>query len=1047
MKRCLLSGESGYSPRRLLRRGYTPGFSFFLLVFLLSSLPGFAQQSITVTGKVIVGDSAIGGATVQVKGRREAVQTAPDGRFTINVPKGSRLVISFVGYTPEEVAAAPSFMIVQLKQAIQQGSEVIVVGYGVQKKATLTGSIAQVSGAEVAVSPSPNVGASLAGKLPGLIVNQTNGEPGRDDPNLLIRGMATLPGPPGSPVNSGPLIIIDGVERSGLTRLDPDDIESISVLKDASAAIYGARAANGVILVTSKSGHRGKTVFDFNYNYGIQNVTKIPKMLDAVTYEQVYNENQFYKQGSNPATYLPFYTDSVIAITKSGSDPVNYPNTDWVKAVLKSSHVQKIGIQASGGSDAVRYLLSFGSTTQGGDFKHVPDNYQQYNMRLKLDADVAPNLTVGANISGIFSDGTYSSVTGQTDLGGPNGTAVTFIDILQANPTLVAVYPNGDIAPGRLAESPLLLDQEGFAKISNSSIYSTFTGTYRAPFLKGLRADISYNYDFANQFEKVWQIPAYYYSYNINTKNYDRKLQNRVIQDNDIYNKWTTRLTNLRFTYERTIARRHHITVLAGAEQQYNTNSFSNAGRKNFVSSAVPQLNVGSTAGADQSIQGSASAGAYNNYFGRLNYDFASKYLLEFSFRDNGSQIFPVGKRYGFFPGGSAGWVMSEEKFMHNLPAITYLKLRVSHGELGNDRVASYQNVQSYAFGSNYVFGSSDVPGIYPLVVPNPNITWEVSKKTDFGVVATLWNGLLGIDATYFIEHRSNILVPPVLSTGQIYGYPSLPDQNTGIVYNHGYELVLTHRQTFKDFSYSLSANFNYARNKVINMDETPLAEPWQNATGHPINAGLYYKFAGIFRDQADLTKNANQAWSGSKVGDQKVANLSGSNQISGNDQFRFDYTAIPMETFGFTSIFRYKSWDLNLFFYGQSKVYNYDAVYANLGNSDFSNAMVARATNRWTVNNIDGTLPRSNEAAPGATTLYLKDATFIRLKTMEIGYSLPHSLITRTHTFTAVRFYVSGFNVLTWAKAIKYADPEISGNSTTYPQQRIVNFGATVKF
>lgn len=1043
MKRCLPWGKSIYSPGRLVRRRYITGFSIFLLIALFASLPGVAQQRVTVTGKVIAADSAIGGATVQVKGRTEAVQTASDGRFSINVPKGSRLVITHVGFAPEEVATGSDFLVVQLKQNVQQGSEVIVVGYGVQKKATLTGSVAQVSGAEIAVSPSPNVGASLAGKLPGLIVNQGNGEPGKDDPNILIRGMATIPNPdPNAPVNSGPLIIIDGVERSLITRLDPNDIESISVLKDASAAIYGARAANGVILVTTKVGKKGKTVFDVNYNYGIQTVTKIPKMLDAPTYAQVYNEGLFYREG-RPANFTPFYSDSAIQKFKNGSDLVNYPNTDWVKTVLKSSHVQKVGIQASGGSDAVRYLLSFGSTTQDGDFKHSPDNFQQYNMRLKLDADLAPNLTVGANISGIFRDATYSSVTGQPGA----GTVVNFVNILQSNPTLVAVYPNGLIAPGRLNQSPLLLDQEGFDKISNGSIYTTFTGTYRVPFVKGLRVDVSYNYDFANQFEKLWQIPAYFYSYNVNTGNYDKLLQNSAIQLNDIYNKWTTQLTNARLTYDRTFAGKHHVTALAGAEQQYNTNSFTNAGRKNFVSSGVPQLNVGSTAPADQSVQGSASAGAYNNFFGRLNYDFASKYLLEFSFRDNGSQIFPVGKRYGFFPGGSAGWVLSEEKFMHNIPAITYLKLRASHGELGNDRVYPYQYLQSYSFGNNYVFGQADVPGIHPNTVPNADITWEVSNKTDIGLVATLWNGLLGIDATYFLEHRSKILVQPNLSVSNIYGYPSLPSENIGRVNNHGYELILTHRQSFKDWSYSILANLSYARSKIIYMDEVPNAEPWQNQTGHPIGSALYYKTVGIFKDDADKTKNANQAGTGSQVGDQKFANLSGGKQITANDQFRFDYSAIPMETFGLTTIVRYKSWDLNLFFYGQTKAYNFDQVYANLGNTDFSNAMVARANNRWTVSNPNGSLPRSNEWTPGNTTLYLKDATFIRLKTAEIGYSLPHSLVTRTKTFNDVRFYVSGFNVLTWAKAIKYADPEISGNSTTYPQQRIINFGCSVKF
>ncbi|WP_431209982.1 TonB-dependent receptor plug domain-containing protein [Puia sp. P3] len=438
-------------------------------------------------------------------------------------------MVSFVGYGAEEIRADSKFMVVNLKQAARLGGEVIVVGYGVQKRATLTGSISQVAGSEVAVSPSPNVGASLAGKLPGLVVTQSIGEPGKDDPSILVRGLATLG-------NASPLIIIDGVERSQMTRLDPDDIETISVLKDASAAIYGARAANGVILVTTKSGKKGKTVFNFSYNYGIQNVTKIPKMLDAATYAQVYNEGLFYREG-RPANFTPFYSDSAIQKFKNGSDPINYPNTDWVKRVLKSSHVQKIGLQASGGSDAVRYLLSFGSTTQDGDFRHNPDDYHQYNVRIKLDADLTKNLTVGANISGIFTDGRYSSITGTS------GSGVTFVNILQANPTLAAVYPNGLIAPGRLNQNPLLLDQQGFDKISNSSIYSTFTGTYRVPFVKGLRVDVSYNYDFANQFEKLWQIPAYFYSYNVNTGGYDKLLQNTAIQLNDTYTKWTNQLS------------------------------------------------------------------------------------------------------------------------------------------------------------------------------------------------------------------------------------------------------------------------------------------------------------------------------------------------------------------------------------------------------------------------------------------------------------------------------------------------------------------------
>jgi TonB-linked SusC/RagA family outer membrane protein len=1043
MKRCLLKGETSWSPTRLFAHPLSSLRLLCLTFAVFFTIQGSAQQRAAITGRVTAGDTAIAGATVTVKGHGAAVQTDADGKFSIEAPRGATLIITYVGYAAEEVKANGSnFLSVTMKPIASQQNEVIVVGYGTQKKATLTGSVSTVAGSEIAVSPSPNVGASLAGKLPGLIVNQPSAEPGLDDPNILIRGASTLG-------NSAPLIIIDGVERTGLTRLDPADIESFSVLKDASAAIYGARAANGVILVTTKQGHRGKTVFDFNYNYAVQNVTQIPKMLDAATFAQVYNEGVYYREG-RPANYTPFYSDAAIQKFRDGSDPINYPNTDWVKTVLKSSHVQKVGVQASGGSETVRYLLSFGTTTQDGDFRHIPDLYKQYNARLRLDADLVKNLTVGANISTIMSDGNYSSVTGQIGA----GSSVNFINILQANPTIPAVYPNGDIAPGRLNQNPLLLDQQGFNNINTSAVYSTFTAAYKAPFLKGLRADVSYNYDFTNQENKEWNIPAYFYQYDVNTGGYDKLLQNSVPYLQDTYSKWTTQLSNIRVSYDRIFGGSHHVAAMIGAEQQYGTHSYAYAYRKNFVSTAVPQINVGSTAAADQGTGGSDSTGAYNNYFGRLNYDFASKYLVEFLFRYNGSQIFPQNKRYGFFPGVSGGWVLSEEKFMENtLPVVSYLKLRASYGELGNDRVNPYQYLQSYSFGNNYVFGSNDVPGIYPNTVPNPNITWEVSKKTDVGLVATLWKGLLGIDFTEFFEKRSKILVQPNLSVSNVYGFPSLPSENIGRVNNHGFELVLTHRQTFRDFSYSISANFTYAKSKIIYMDEVPQAEPWQNATGHPLGSQLYYKSIGIFRDSADLARNANEAGSGTQVGDQKIKNLSGGKQITANDQYRFDLSATPEEVFGLTSNFKYKAFDLTLFFYGQTKAYNqtptnlYDGVFATLGSSDFSNAMVARAANRWSPSNPNGTMPRASEWTPGATTLYLKDATFIRLKTAEIGYSLPTSLISKTRTFTDVRFYVSGFNLLTWAKSIKYADPEIQGNSTAYPPQRIINFGATLKF
>ncbi|MFZ0282388.1 MAG: SusC/RagA family TonB-linked outer membrane protein, partial [Bacteroidales bacterium] len=556
---------------------------------------------------------------------------------------------------------------VELISEITGLEEVVVVGYGTQKKETLTGSIATVGGNEIVKSPQPNVINSLSGKLPGLLVNERSGEPGREGLNILIRGSGTLN-------DNTPLIIIDGVERAEIQRLNPEDIESVSVLKDASAAIYGARAANGVIIVTTKNGKIGKPVFSLTYNTAFQHPTQIPDMLDAVAYAQVYNEGDWYRQG-RPASYTPFYSDDAIQKFRDGSDPILYPNTDWMGEVLKPFSLQQRGsLSVTGGTEAVRYLLSFASMNQGSAFEHYPTDYNQYNLRAKVDINLNKNLSIGANINAIFNNRKYPHID----------TGVNFVNILAANPTLPSVYPNGLIAPGRLGESPLLLDQRGYLKYDDTPMFSTFTATYKIPFVKGLKIDASFNYDIRNEFQKTFQLPYYYHEYNVSTGQYDKKQGTgaSTVELTDRYSKWTTMLYNFRITYENTFGN-HNVIAMLGQEQQKNTYSYAQAYRKDFVSPAIDQINVGSTAPEDKDNSGSASAGAYNNFFGRLNYNYKSKYLAEFLFRYDGSQIFPQGKRYGFFPGVSLGWRLSEEEFFQNsVPFVEQLKLRASFGEI-----------------------------------------------------------------------------------------------------------------------------------------------------------------------------------------------------------------------------------------------------------------------------------------------------------------------------------------------------------------------------
>lgn len=1006
-----------------------------------------AQERGTISGRIT--DQAgepLSGVEVRIDGSELSASSNAQGLYQITgVAAGDVLVrVSALGYAPAErtvtvQAGETASADFSLEVAAIGLEEIVAVGYGTQQRETLTGSIARVSGEDVAVSPSPTVTSSLAGRLPGLVVNQRTGEPGREELDILVRGTGTFR-------DNDPLIVIDGVERSLIERLNPDDIESVTVLKDASAAIYGARAANGVILVTTKQGAAGAPKFDLSYNSAFVAPTRLPDMLDAATFAEAFNEAEWYRQG-RPETFTPFYTADAIQKFRDGSDPVLYPNTDWVRDVLKSNSLQRrANLQATGGTENVQYLLSAGWLDQQGNLRNDPTHYRQYNLRTRLDANLTDHLSVTATLYGILNNREYPHI-GQPD---PDETTrVNFVNILQANPTIVSRYPNGLIGPGRLGENPLLLDQRGTRTIEDTPLYSTFSARYDVPFVDGLRFDASFNYDLSNQFEKEFSQPYFFHEFNPNTGEYERRqgTGTATVEVRDTYRKWTTMLYNLRATYATTFAQDHDVSVMLGTEQQKNTFKFSSAYRKDFVSPTLPQIDVGSSDPDDKDNGGSASETAYDNYLGRVNYSFRSKYLLELLFRYDGSQRFPKGNRYGFFPGVSAGWRLSEEPFLRdNLPFVNELKLRASWGRLGNDRVGQFQFLQAFSFGGNYVFGGSDVPGIVPNTVPNPDITWEVSSKTDVGLEATLWDGLLGLDLTLWRERRSNILAQPNLSVSRVFGFPGLPDQNIGKVDNKGFELTLSHRnRAATDWSYDISANVAFARSEIIFMDEVPQAEPYQSQTGRPVGAGLFYQADGIFNTQEELDGYPHGA--GAEVGDIRVVDVNEDGVIDSKDMVRVEESNIPEYVFSLATGLRYKDVDLRLFFQGQTGARIYDGTAATLGGTDFANATLHRATDRWTVDNPDATMPRAGAWQPGNTTFFLYDATFIRLKTAELGYSLPRSLISRLGAFDSVRLYLSGFNLLTWAKELKWADPELASDFTRYPPLRTINLGFNVSF
>lgn len=1006
-------------------------FLFVLACFLFCQT-AFAQQR-TISGVVTDenNEPLIGvGILLQGSGSVGTISEL-DGTYSIQVPaSGAVLEFTCIGYTSKTVPVGQSNTLnVTLSEDNLQLQETVVVGYGSHKKETLTGSIVTVKGDDIVKSPASNIGASLEGRLPGLIVNQRNGEPGRDDPNIYVRGFGTLG-------NTSPLYIIDGVERANMTRMNPEDIESITVLKDASAAIYGARAANGVILVTTKKGQEGQTNFSVDYSTSFARPTFQPEMLDSATYSEVYNEGDWFRKGQ-PENYTPAISYEDIEKYRNGSDPVLYPNTNWPKEIMLPYSLQtRASVQASGGTKTLRYLLSFGTRTQGSGYKNDPVDYDQYTFRANVEVDFSKNFTFGANVSAIITDESHSVVGGTVD----------YTNILQADPRLVCVYPNGLIAPGRLTQNPLLLNQRGYNRSQKSPIYSTFTATYKVPFVEGLRLDASFNYDVSNSKSKSWSIPYGYHEYNVNTKEYDYKmsLNPTTPQLTDSYNYGTNMLYNLRITYDRTFGQ-HHVAAMVGQEQQKTTSASVSAGRTKFVSTTIEELNVGSSAKEDLTNSGTSSGTSRNNFFGRLNYDYASKYMFEAIFRYDGSYKFPEGSRYGFFPAASFGWRISEEPFIKdNAPWINQLKLRASLGQTGNDNVSAYQYLQTYSFGGNFVFGTGSESGITPGTMPNPNITWEKSTKYDLGLESLFWNGLFGAEITLFKEHRSDILTARNLSIPKTFGFSSLPNENIGEVENKGYEIVLTHRNSIGELRYNVSANLSYAHNSIIFMDETPNLEEYQNQTGHPVGSSLYYKADGIFHSQAELEAYPHQ--NGQKVGDVKIVDLNNDGVIDSKDRFRFDYTSTPRTVFGINLGLSYKNFDVSALIQGQTDAYNYDGEFVRLGTTDYSNTYAARAKDHWTPDNTDATMPRADCYQPGSSTFFLYDATFVRLKNLEVGYSIPKKFSEKIH-IKNLRFYVSGFNLLTWAKEIKWCDPEMSGSFLYYPQQKTINLGARIQF
>lgn len=1030
---------------------WLPRLLFLAFFVLFSTIELQAQSKIRVTG-MVKDDKGVPlpNASVMVKGSATGATTDALGVFSLDVlSQKSVIVITSLGYlTQEAVIGNRNSIVISMPQISSQLNEVVVVGYGSQRKATLTGAISTIKGTDIVKSPATNVSNSLVGRVPGLTAIQGSGEPGFDGSALRIRGVNSLG-------NNDVLVVVDGIAGRSLDRIDPNSIETITILKDASAAIYGAQAANGVILITTKRGKMGKPEITFNVNYGYNQPTKNPKMTDAPTYATMLNEIASYN--GSPAKFTP----EEITKFADGSDPWRYPNTDWFNATLKSKSAQtSYNAIVSGGSDNLRYFVSLGARTQDGNYYRSATKFNQYDLRTNIDGKINKNITLTFDIAGRMEDKNYPV----------RGSGSIFRMVMRGKPTLPAYWPDGTPGPDiEYGDNPVVIstDATGYDRDKYYNVNTNLKLNINIPWIKGLSISGTAAIDKGFNFRKTWQTPWYLYTWDY--QSYDANNKPVLVKgkrgfDDARLNQYSRdELTKTFFgliNYETKIADKHTLKILAGSELRKGNAEYFSAFRRFFASTAIDQLAVG---GANEiNNNGSGYVFSRLNYFGRVNYAFKEKYFAEFVWRVDGSYNFPKDNRWGFFPGISAGWVVSEENFFkNNVSFINRLKIRGSVGKTGNDRIQlgpngsplEFQYLSTFSYGnilgSPYLpfvtNGSTENQTLYETRLPNPAITWEVANQANIGFEASMLQNKLTVEFDYFNYQRSSVLAIKNASVPASAGI-TLPPENFGKVKNTGFDFTVSYRNSIRSFNYSVSLNGGYAKNQILFWDEAPGTPLYKQSTGKPINTNVYYQAIGVYPDQASVDKTPH--WSGARAGDVIFKDVNGDNLIDANDQVRSEKSNVPTFTGGVNLYMQYKGFDLSILAQTALGAVNY----INTESGEIGNYLQSFADGRWTPSNLSNSKPRTfnrgNEYWVGNNnTYFLKKTDYIRLKNLQLGYTLPKRLTDKVG-IQLFRVFLSGFNLLTYSPDYVDFDPEASaGNGQSYPLQRVVSAGLTLTF
>ena len=995
------------------------------------------QQKQSITGMVTDanGDPIIG-ASVQAGGTALAV-TGADGRFSVSVAPGTELQISYVGFATKAVMVrnGVSNYDVTLSDDSRALNEVVVVGYGTQKKANLSGSVAQLDGKTLGNRPIANVSSGLQGLLPGVTVTGASGAPGLDGGLILVRGVGTLN-------SASPYILIDGVEAGTLNSLDPQDIASISVLKDASsAAIYGSKASNGVILVTTKRGQNGAPKVNYSGFFGIQNATALMERMNSADAAYYYNK-ALERSGKAPR-----FSEEAIQKFRDGSDPYNYPNTDWYKLAFKTAWQNRHNVNVTGGNEFVKYLASAGYLKQSSILPNA--GREQFNARANLDMVLSKRITAHLNLAYIQNN--YRDAS-SAYAGGSSDQIIRQLNIIA--PWIA--YKKEDGSYGTVSDgNPMAWLESGMTVNRNNRNFTGMIGIDYQVFkdlkltLQGAYVDASQRYSY---FQKFIQ-------YNANKATDPSKLE---IGHYD----WHRTTFDAFLNYDKSVAKHNFKAMLGWHTERYKYLP-DWMYRKNFPNNDLTDMDAGDA--STQKNSGYTRELTMVSYFGRLNYDYAGRYLFEANFRSDASSRFAKEHRWGFFPSFSAAWRISEEPFMERSKSwLDDLKLRASWGQLGNQDALSgkqdgtsdyYPWMNTYKLDGSYPFGGQLMQGYYQGDYHLSTISWERSTTWGVGIDFTLFGGLTG-SIDYYNRKTTDIIMD--VSAPAEFALGKYKD-NIGALRNEGVEVSLAYaKQLNKDWAINAGVNFAYNKNKILNLGEgTEYIEKGDRRTalGQQYNSYYMYKATGKFfnsQEEADAftAKYGNPFGKKFMAGDIIYEDTNGDGKLDSNDRVYTKHTDIPAITYNINLGATWKGFDLSMTWQGVgsvSHIFNREVLGEFSGDASHPSTMWKDS---WTESNHNAKMPRvfetgnsPSDMTRAMSTFWLWNTAYLRLKTLQLGYSLPENVL-KAIGVERVRIYYAGENLLTFHSLPFNIDPEItSERGSSYPLLRSHAIGINITF